>query len=242
MPLNSKFPRVLYHALDRHGVRAQADGHEVFGRRFKGGPDAELPGRHISKARVVPFASQNHGVGVSQRSGDPMAFPDQGGAHPLPLVGGKFAYMSSAVMNFFRGVCDDMSAEFDGRKVGGPLTLVCACNGRYYGGGFNPVPDARPDDGEIDFLVVRGMSRLDFLRFARRYSVGRAHELPGETCIRHRGRELTVEAREPVCVSVDGEELRSRSIVFRAVPGGVNFIFPRGMEFFKDSNMKTGEK
>ena len=160
----------------------------------------------------------------------------------LPLVGGKFAYMSSAVVNFFRGVCDDMSAEFDGRKVGGPLTLVCACNGRYYGGGFNPVPDARPDDGEIDFLVVRGMSRLDFLRFARRYSVGRAHELPGEACIRHRGRELTVEAREPVCVSVDGEELRSRSIVFRAVPGGVNFIFPRGMEFFKDSNMKTGEK
>ena len=32
-------------------------------------------------------------------------------------------------------------------RAEGENTLVCACNGRFYGGGFNPSTTARPDDG-----------------------------------------------------------------------------------------------
>ena len=36
----------------------------------------------------------------------------------------------------------------------GGHALIAACNGRFYGGGFNPSLHARPDDGVLDFYIV----------------------------------------------------------------------------------------
>jgi diacylglycerol kinase family enzyme len=56
--------------------------------------------------------------------------------------------------------------------------MVTACNGRYYGGGFNPVPQAEPDDGILDFLIVKEVSRLNVASMVGKYSKGRYAELP----------------------------------------------------------------
>ena len=32
----------------------------------------------------------------------------------------------------------------------GDTSIICICNGRYYGGGFMPVGEAQPDDGVLD--------------------------------------------------------------------------------------------
>ncbi|MFQ7452458.1 MAG: hypothetical protein ACLRNQ_14870 [Flavonifractor plautii] len=48
-----------------------------------------------------------------------------------------------------------------GASAGEAFTLICACNGRYYGGGFNPCPDAVPDDGLLDFVVVLSCLQAD---------------------------------------------------------------------------------
>ena len=44
------------------------------------------------------------------------------------------------------------------------MSLICACNGSYYGGGFNPSPDARPDDGVLDFFIVQGVPAFHLAR------------------------------------------------------------------------------
>ena len=49
-----------------------------------------------------------------------------------------------------------MTARTEGLTCGPELNLVCVCNGRFYGGGFNPTNDARPDDGYMDVLIVSG--------------------------------------------------------------------------------------
>ena len=52
----------------------------------------------------------------------------------------------------------------DGQHFDGNQTLMCIANGRYYGGSFNPVPDAEPDDGLLDVIVIKGDSPIETIR------------------------------------------------------------------------------
>ena len=65
----------------------------------------------------------------------------------IPLIGGATGYVVSAVVNMFKGIATPMKIRCGDFTVDGKTSLACACNGRYYGGGFNPCPTARPDDG-----------------------------------------------------------------------------------------------
>ena len=58
------------------------------------------------------------------------------------------------------------------------FALVSVCNGRYYGGGFMPVAEARMDDGVLNTLVVKKVSRTTFLRFVTPYAKGQYYKFP----------------------------------------------------------------
>lgn len=75
-------------------------------------------------------------------------------------------------MNFIRGIHEHYVVDVDGQHFDGNQTLMCIANGRYYGGSFNPVPDAEPDDGLLDVLLVRDVSRATMLRVIGKYKAG----------------------------------------------------------------------
>ena len=56
------------------------------------------------------------------------------------------------------GISRPVRVEMGGQIFDGPSALLCVCNGRYYGGGFLPVPEAMPDDGVLDMLYVNKVS------------------------------------------------------------------------------------
>ena len=92
----------------------------------------------------------------------------------LPLVSGSGAYAMSLVVNLMKGLCQPMTVVLDGETVArGPQTLVCVCNGRWYGGGYNPVPTAEPDDGLLDVLVVGKLSLANVSSLLKKYQQGR---------------------------------------------------------------------
>ena len=78
----------------------------------------------------------------------------------LPLVSGSGAYIMSVGANLIKGVQAHYVVEIDGRKFDGRQTLICIANGRWYGGGFNPIPEAEIDDGMLDVLLVKAVSRV----------------------------------------------------------------------------------
>ena len=52
-------------------------------------------------------------------------------------------------MNFlFRGIGQHWTVTLDDEVIEDDFALVSMCNGRYYGGGSTPVPEARMDDGD----------------------------------------------------------------------------------------------
>ena len=149
----------------------------------------------------------------------------------MPLVSGPAGYVVSLVANYIKGITTTMTARTEGLTCGPELNLVCVCNGRFYGGGFNPTNDARPDDGLMDVLIVSGVSRLTIVRALLSYAKGKYRSLPQYITF-VRTRHLEIDAAESEVINVDGEAEYGSHVVFDLIPGGVNFIFPKGLAFF----------
>ena len=96
----------------------------------------------------------------------------------LPVVGGSGAYLLSTVVNVFRGIHQPYTVDFGSRRIRGDQTLICVCNGSWYGGSFHPVPDARPDDGLLDVLMVKPVGLLRLATAIGRYKQGEYRRFP----------------------------------------------------------------
>ena len=149
----------------------------------------------------------------------------------LPLLGGQGSYILSLGVNFLlRSLGRQWTITLDGETLEGEFALAAVCNGRYYGGGFMPVAEARMDDGVLNTLLVRKVSRPTFLRFVGAYAKGLYHTLPGiAKC--YSAREITIESRDrDIVTCLDGECARSRRVDIRLSEKKVNFFGPKGCD------------
>ncbi|MBO5317881.1 MAG: diacylglycerol kinase family lipid kinase [Oscillospiraceae bacterium] len=154
----------------------------------------------------------------------------------LPLLTGFRAYAVSAVINTIRGVSEHYVVEIDGQRLDEEFTLICACNGRFYGGGFNPVPDADPTDGLMDVLLVKKVSRWKVLEVIGKYKDGKYGELPA--LVRHfRTGRVRILCDGPTPINLDGELRTAREVEFRIAEEKLRFFFPKELSFRKEPAM-----
>lgn len=155
----------------------------------------------------------------------------------IPLIGGAGGYVISLVVNVLKGINSHMRVRCGDYFAEGKHALVCACNGRYYGGGFNPSLDARPDDGLLDFFIVRGVSLVTLAALIGKFASGRSDEIP--KYVTHvRGQEIEIDFDREHVVNVDGEAIYSNSVNMKLIPRALRLIVPAGMRFFEDSRFE----
>lgn len=145
------------------------------------------------------------------------------------FVSGIGAYILSLLENiFFKGIARTMTVHMgDVRWEKKPASLLCICNGRYYGGGFMPVGEAMPDDGVLDMLLVRKVGLFTFLRLMGKYAKGLYKQYP-ELIQDYHGDAASFSAEEPITVVVDGEVMRDTAFTVRLSEKKVNFFYPAG--------------
>lgn len=167
---------------------------------------------------------------------------DVGKFKALPLVKGKGAYILSLIQNVvFKGIARPMTVQVDGQSWDQPTSILCICNGRHYGGGFMPVPDAMPDDGILDTLLVPEVSLTTFARLVGDYAGGKyadhldliqAHHTPGPICF---------EADKPITVVVDGEVMRETAFTVKLSEKKLNFFWPAGVSYRPENPPLAGD-
>ena len=146
----------------------------------------------------------------------------------IPLLTGFRAYAVSTVINLFRGISEHYTIEIDGQTFDDEYTLMCVCNGRFYGGGFNPVPEADPADGLLDVLLVDKVSLLQVASVIGKYKAGQYQELPD--LVRHfRTDKITVRCDKDTPINLDGELMTAQDITFRLAKERVRFFYPKGL-------------
>ena len=150
----------------------------------------------------------------------------------LPFLHGFSAYAASTVVNVLRGVSEHYVIEIDGETVDGSQTLVCVCNGRFYGGGFNPIPEADPADGMLDVLLVKKVSRLQVAGVIGKYKNGRYQEL-SELARYFKTDRVVVRCDKPTAVNLDGELRIAETVEFRVSDKKLRFFYPKGLSWKK---------
>ena len=150
----------------------------------------------------------------------------------MPLLSGFRAYAASTVVNVIKGIAEHYVIQINGETIDGEKTMVCICNGRFYGGGFNPVPDADPTDGLLDVLVVEKVSRLQVPGVVGKYKNGRYKELP--KLVRH----FKTDCVRIICdkitpMNLDGELLEAKYAEFCVAEEKLRFFYPKGLTWKK---------
>ena len=148
----------------------------------------------------------------------------------LPLLHGFRAYAVSTVVNLFRGIAEHYVVEVNGERIDGEQTFVCVCNGRFYGGGFNPVPEADPTDGLLDVLLVKKVSLLQVPAIIGKYKNGRYKEL--HQLVRHmRTKSIRIICDKPTSVNLDGEQRTAKVVNMEVAQEKLRFFYPRGLSY-----------
>ena len=139
-------------------------------------------------------------------------------------LGGRIAFFRSTVSVFMRWSPSPMTVRVDGEERSGRMLEVLATIGRYAGGGMRVAPDASPDDGLLDALLIGDVNKADFVRTLPKMYRG--------THIRHpkvellRGATVEIEAEETLPVTLDGEQPGTTPITFGVVPKALRLRVP----------------
>ena len=165
-------------------------------------------------------------IGIDARTG--------AGVHrykQYPLVSGAGAYVLSLVENVFKGITRHMKVSMGPYRYEGLTALLCVCNGRHYGGGFCPMPEAIPDDGVLDMMMIQDVGLLKLGQYLGKYSTGHYKELPPEIVKSWHGDSVDVELSGEGGAIVDGELVEGNTFHICLSDKKVNFFRPADVTY-----------
>ena len=141
-------------------------------------------------------------------------------------ISGKGAYLASVAVNFVaRGIGQHWTLTLDDTVIEDDFALVAMCNGRYYGGGFTPMREARMNDGLLHTLVVKSISKLKFVQLFNKYGTGNYKDLPPEIIRAYDAKVVRIQG-DDVVTCLDGECSHSQDVTLKLSDKKLNFFGP----------------
>lgn len=152
----------------------------------------------------------------------------------VPFLKGKSTYMAALLYCFFKKLKNEFTISIDGGEPFTQKVLFCvAGNSRWYGGGFKAAPLALPDDGLLDFIIVKkNMNRLKLLSLVTPYKNG--EHLGWDITQYRRGKKLEIHSEKAAAVNYDGEADIQNDCVFEIIEKGIKFVIPTGSSYLED--------
>jgi diacylglycerol kinase (ATP) len=141
-------------------------------------------------------------------------------------LGGRVTFFYALTRVFLEWENTDVTVRVDDGERRGRMHDVIVANGVWHGGGMMLAPDARPDDGLFDVVLIGDVSKLDFLTTAPKIYKGRHVTHPKVEVIR--SAKVEVEAGEHLPIEVEGEQVGTTPATFEVVPGALRIRVPSG--------------
>jgi diacylglycerol kinase family enzyme len=139
-------------------------------------------------------------------------------------LGGKVSYLWATFAVFFRWSNDVIHVAVGDETRSARMHDVVVANGRYFGGGMMICPEAEPDDGVFDVLLIGDLTKRDLMVTLPKTYTGR--HLPHPKAEVLRGATVTIESSEPLPVELDGEQPGTTPVRFEVVPAALRLKVP----------------
>lgn len=125
-------------------------------------------------------------------------------SHKLPIVKGFLMYLTAVIQTILLNHSPaKMNFESDSETWQDESIMVTICNGPREGGGFMIAPEAKINDGVLDFAIVRNVSRLTMFRLVPEFMKGthpRFKQIRMGRC-----KKLNITSDRPMYIHADGE-------------------------------------
>ena len=136
----------------------------------------------------------------------------------------RTSYFLATFSVFARWQTTEVRVSVDDEIRGGLMRDVIVANCRYFGAGMMICPEADPDDGLLDTLLIGDVTKTDLVRTLPK--IYRGTHLPHPKAELLRGSMISVEADVPLPVELDGEQPGTTPVKFDVVPKALRLRVP----------------
>lgn len=146
-----------------------------------------------------------------------------------PLVTGKGAYNLSIIYSLIFKTKFDCKIEIDNEPFyEGKILLSAQGNGICCGGSYYCLPKASVEDGLIDAVFIKKISRFKFIKLISKYKNGTYLEIPkfSNIIMFKKCKELKLTSTKYLPFCLDGECGNSKTIEIKIKEKALNFIVP----------------
>ncbi len=134
-------------------------------------------------------------------------------------------YLTAALSKLVNPPCHSIRLVIDGQLLEQKVLLAAMMNGRFYGGGFNPTPQADIQDGFFDLCLVEPMPRRRILQLIGKYMKGQHTHF--KECKILRGRHIIIDSDQPIVMQSDGEDFRDLHITLDLMRSALRLKVPQ---------------
>ncbi len=118
-----------------------------------------------------------------------------------------------------------VTLTFDDEEIVETEICLTACtNGKYYGGGFMPVPTTEYDDGILDVCFVEKKSFFGIMFLIPKYMKGKHTKVKGVHF--RKVQKLKVESKTELNINLEGELIRAKDVNVEIKKHFINFLIP----------------
>jgi diacylglycerol kinase (ATP) len=140
-------------------------------------------------------------------------------------LGGRIAGVIATFAVFSRWTNVELRVDVDGESRSGLMEDVLVANTEYHNGGMRLCPDASPEDGIFDVLVIGDVTKRDLVLTLPK--IYRGTHLPHPKAELLRGRTVSVVSESPLPIELDGEQPGTTPVSFEVVPGALRVRVPQ---------------
>ena len=141
------------------------------------------------------------------------------------VAGGRATFFYALVRVFLEWKNTLVSVELaSGERREGHMHDVIVANGQYHGGAMWLAPEAQPDDGLFDVILIGDITKRDFMTTAPKIYRGTYLSHPKVELLRSRA--VAVDAPERLPIELDGEQVGTTPVRFEVVPGALRVRVP----------------
>jgi len=140
-------------------------------------------------------------------------------------LGGRVTFFYALTRVFFEWQNTDVTVELDdGTRREGRMHDVIVANGQWHGGAMWLAPEARPDDGVFDIVLIGDVTKRDFISTSPKLYKGTYLAHPKIDLLRSSA--VGVDAPERLPIELDGEQVGTTPARFEVVPAALRVRVP----------------
>jgi diacylglycerol kinase (ATP) len=139
-------------------------------------------------------------------------------------LGSKTSYLLALGVVFARWQNVPLRVRVDAEERNALMEDAIVAVGRYLAGGMMITPEAEPDDGLFDVLLIGDLTKTELVRVMPK--IYRGTHLPHPKGEVLRGSTVSIDADEPLPIQLDGEQPGTTPVRFEIVPAAIRLRVP----------------